>query len=231
MRESTPLNRITEIKLIPPLFFLQSLAPIWEELANSLEYDQTVSISKVDCTVYRSICQEFDVKGYPTLLWIVDGKKVEKYNDYRKLESFKAFIEKKTGQAAPVTEKPVSAHDDGHDEENAVVQLSGPSFDQSIGHGVTLVKFFAPWCGHCKRLAPTWDDLAGKYVGNRNVKIAKVDCTLSENKELCSEQEVDGFPTIFLYRNGEKVTEYNGNRSLEDLVNFVNRHRVEHEEL
>lgn len=80
-------------------------------------------------------------------------------------------------------------------------------------------------------MAPTWDELATKFIGSKSVKVAKVDCTLSENKELCSAQEVDGFPTIFLYKNGDKVIEYNGNRSLDDLVSFINRHHGDHDEL
>lgn len=211
------------------------MAPTWDELANSLEYDPTVSISKVDCTLYRSICQEFEVKGYPTLLWIEDGKKVEKYSGARQLTEFKAFIESKTGadikQQQSDEQPPAAAHNDGHQEEGVVLHLTSPSFDHAISNGVTIVKFFAPWCGHCKRLVPTWDELAGKYVGNKDVKVAKVDCTLTDNKDLCAEQEVDGFPTIFIYKDGEKITEYNGNRSLDDLVNFINRHRSDHDEL
>lgn len=61
----------------------QKLAPTWEELANSLRNDNYVSISKVDCTQHRNVCGQFNIKGYPTLLWIEDGKKVKfKYRFY-----------------------------------------------------------------------------------------------------------------------------------------------------
>lgn len=57
------------------------------------------------------------------------------------------------------------------------------------------------------------------------MKIAKVDCTLQENRDLCNEQEVNGFPTLFVYKNGAKISEYNGaSRSLEDLYEFVKTH-------
>ena len=42
--------------------------------------------------------------------------------------------------------------------------------------------------------------------------------------------QVDGFPTIFLYKDGKKVSEYNGDRSLNDMENFISRN-LEHDEL
>lgn len=81
-------------------------------------------------------------------------------------------------------------------------------------------------------MAPTWDELGVKFSGQDGIKIAKVDCTIADNKELCAEQEVNGFPTIYLYNNGEKISEYNGSRLLEDLYEFVIRHTpYKHEEL
>ncbi|XP_043604278.1 thioredoxin domain-containing protein 5 homolog [Bombus pyrosoma] len=206
----------------------QKLAPTWEELANSLRNDNYVSISKVDCTQHRSVCGQFDIKGYPTLLWIEDGKKVDKYAGQRTHEELKVYVskmlEKENDQANIKTENLDSTT-------HTVLSLTGESFKHGIENGISFVKFFAPWCGHCKRLAPIWKDLGKKFLTNDNVKIAKVDCTLDVSKELCNEQEVDGFPTLYLYRDGLKVSEYNGARNLDDLTEFVLNYIQPHDEL
>lgn len=112
-----------------------------------------------------------------------------------------------------------------------VLSLTGESFKHGIENGISFVKFFAPWCGHCKRLAPIWEDLGKKFLTNEDVHIIKVDCTLDASKELCNEQEVDGFPTLYLYRDGLKVAEYNGARNLDDLYEFVESYLQPHDEL
>jgi len=84
-----------------------------------------------------------------------------------------------------------------------------------------LIEFYAPWCGHCKALAPKYDILAELYVKEGHadkVTIAKVDATLNDVPD-----EIQGFPTIKLYKAGDKknpVT-YSGSRSIEDLIKFV----------
>ena len=213
----------------------QRLAPTWDELAKSLEYEASVTIAKIDCTQHRPICQDFEVKGYPTLLWIEDGKKVEKYSGARTHEDLKAYVDKMVGQekaAEEAGEKEADEEKKEEEEKNFVLQLTSENFETAIESGTTFVKFFAPWCGHCKRMAPTWEQLAAKFVGREGVKIAKVDCTVAEAKDLCSAQEVQGFPTMYIYKNGEKVTEYDGNRSLEDMFDFVEKHsEAKHDEL
>ena len=127
--------------------------------------------------------------------------------------------------------KAADNEEESDDSVQTVLTLTGDNFKHGIEKGITFIEFFAPWCGHCKRLAPTWEELGKKFIGNDNVNIVKIDCTLTTSKQLCDEQEVDGFPTLYLYRDGDKVSEYNGSRSLDDLYEFVNNHLKTHDEL
>lgn len=81
-----------------------------------------------------------------------------------------------------------------------------------------LVEFYAPWCGHCKQLAPIYDKLGEHFKDDENVVIAKMDATANELEHT----KVSSFPTIKLYAKGDnKVIEYNGPRTLEGLTKFV----------
>lgn len=161
-------------------------------------------------------------------MWIEDGKKIEKYTGSRAHDDLKSYVEKMLG-----TKPKPSENESADGDISTVVQLTTQNFEHGTEKGVTFVKFYESWCGHCKRLAPVWKNLSEKFLGNVEVKIASVDCTLSDNKDLCSQQEVNGFPTLYIYKNGEKITEYNGSRSLEDLYDFVNRYATDssHDEL
>ena len=117
-------------------------------MASALEHDESVTIAKLDCTEYRPICKDFDVKGYPTLLWLEDGKKVDKYSGPRTVEDLKAYVENRlasnSGEAKPKEEeKPKEDAEEG--EGDVVVALTADSFLQVIKNDVTFVKFFAPW--------------------------------------------------------------------------------------
>merc|ERR1712156_529376 len=81
-----------------------------------------------------------------------------------------------------------------------------------------LVEFYAPWCGHCKQLAPIWDKLGEKYKDSETVVIAKMDSTANELEEV----KVQGFPTIKLFKKGtNEIVDYNGDRTLDGLVKFI----------
>ncbi|CAL4068532.1 unnamed protein product, partial [Meganyctiphanes norvegica] len=68
------------------------------------------------------------------------------------------------------------------------------TFEEAVANKPHFVMFFAPWCGHCKRLHPTWNDLGKKYnTEESTTAIGKVDCT--QHTALCSSQDVTGYPT------------------------------------
>jgi len=199
----------------------KKLAPTWDELAAKMGADGKATIAKVDCTKSQSLCQEHGIKGYPTLAYFRKGEKVEAYRGGRTMKDLSDFVASMSGE-----EKKAEAKEEvTEDAKDSVAVLSADNFESTISKGVTFVKFFAPWCGHCKRLAPTWVQLADKYASTEGVTIAKVDCTSNDNKnkELCNAQGVNGFPTLNIYKDGEKVDEFNGKRGLEDLAAFVDK--------
>merc|ERR1719334_2005197 len=104
----------------------------------------------------------------------------------------------------------------------AVTRLSlvDGDFSPQMKRGeTTFVKFFAPWCGHCKTLAPTWELLSTKFANK--VKVAEVDCT--QNRALCQRFKIDGYPTLMLFKDGQPVEQYSGGRDIKTLSNYLEK--------
>lgn len=100
-----------------------------------------------------------------------------------------------------------------------VVELSSATFPGYVQkNGLVLAEFFAPWCGHCKNLAPEYEK-AATTLKEKNISLAKVDCT--ENQDLCQELDIKGFPTMLVFEEAEKTGRYEGGRKAEDIAKFM----------
>ncbi|KAL0212174.1 hypothetical protein RCL1_005800 [Eukaryota sp. TZLM3-RCL] len=101
---------------------------------------------------------------------------------------------------------------------NGAVEL-GDDFETVISQQPALLDLYAEWCGHCKKLAPVFDELADS-IGDRNILIAKIDAT--KVKPAANKFNVRGFPTI-VYVDGEYVKEYSGPRTVEGFLSFIDK--------
>jgi len=103
---------------------------------------------------------------------------------------------------------------------SAVKDLLPNNFDDIVLNSgkPALVEFFAPWCGHCKTLAPIYEELGHAFEHSDKVTIAKVDA--DAHKELGRKHGVQGFPTLKWFENG-KVEDYKNGRDFESLVAFI----------
>ncbi|GAW82051.1 protein disulfide-isomerase [Plasmodium gonderi] len=104
-----------------------------------------------------------------------------------------------------------------------VIELNDSNFESltqiSTGNttGSWFIKFYAPWCSHCKAMTKTWNQLAAELKGTVNV--AKIDVTT--NSKTRKRFKIEGFPTIIYFKNGKMYDYKNHDRSLEAFKIFV----------
>eukprot|EP01104_Vermistella_antarctica_P011251 TRINITY_DN3139_c0_g1_i1.p1 TRINITY_DN3139_c0_g1~~TRINITY_DN3139_c0_g1_i1.p1 ORF type:complete len:382 (+),score=122.25 TRINITY_DN3139_c0_g1_i1:33-1148(+) len=194
----------------------KKLAPEYEQLGKNFDrHSSKVMIGQIDCdeAANKAVCSKYGVTGYPTLKSFAKGVdhsgEPDAYSGGRTAEDIGEFIASKTGIKLP---KPSSKVFVGTDK----------NFDDDV-LGVKkhkLVEFYAPWCGHCKSLAPIWEQLGNAFASEENVMIVKFDA--DSNRESPAQYDVTGFPTLVYLNEDNESERYSGGRDLTSLVNFVN---------
>ncbi|KAJ6798619.1 protein disulfide isomerase-like 2-2 [Iris pallida] len=191
----------------------KKLAPEFEKLGSSFKKAKSVLIGKVDCDEHKSVCSKYGVSGYPTIQWFPKGSlEPKKYEGARTAEALAEFVNTEGGTNVKLATVPSS-----------VVVLTAETFDQVVLDETkdVLVEFYAPWCGHCKSLAPIYEKVANAFRLEEDVVIANLDA--DNYKDIAEKHGVSGYPTLKFFPKGNKAGEdYDGGRDLNDFVTFIN---------
>ena len=171
----------------------KQLEPEYEKAAEKVRNEGlAVVFAKVDATVEESLASEFGVQGFPTLKLFSKGSRA-KYTEFepkeRNADGILAEVQKLTD---PNYKPPPSD----------VTVLTTETFNDFVNeHNLSLVEFYAPWCGHCKALEPEFDK-AATVLKKKSIYLAKVDAT--EEPDLATEYQIQGYPTLYVFRNGQR---------------------------
>jgi len=97
-------------------------------------------------------------------------------------------------------------------------ELTPDNWDSEVAGKTVMIKFLAPWWGHCKKMKPDWDKLMDAFADSKTAGVFDVDCT-TEGKPLCDANGVRGYPTI-KYGDPSALEDYSGGRDYDSLKTF-----------
>eukprot|EP00993_Chasmostoma_nieuportense_P000866 NODE_1796_length_1377_cov_80.897600_g1704_i0.p1 GENE.NODE_1796_length_1377_cov_80.897600_g1704_i0~~NODE_1796_length_1377_cov_80.897600_g1704_i0.p1 ORF type:complete len:408 (+),score=100.32 NODE_1796_length_1377_cov_80.897600_g1704_i0:55-1278(+) len=194
----------------------KSLVPEWEKAAKALK--GIVKVAAVDATTDQSLAGQYSIQGFPTILVFGSSRTTpQPYNGGRTAEAIVEAALKAVREVA--TMRLTGKKSGGSSAPNSdVVELTASNFQKEVldSSDGWLVEFFAPWCGHCKNLAPEWAKAATDLKGV--AKLGAVDATV--HGELAQRYGVNGYPTIKFFAPGAKglPTDYDGGRTAAQII-------------
>lgn len=209
----------------------KNLAPEFDKAASIL--NGVVKLVAVDADAAKSLAQKYQVQGYPTLkVFAADKKSPTDYQGGRTADGIvseamkqanKLVKDRKAGKTGGKEKtEPSQSKPKAKKGSSDVVTLTDANFDKLVmaSNDHWLVEFYAPWCGHCKNLAPHWEE-AATTLKSQNVKLGAVDAT--EHNIVAQRYGIQGFPTIKLFPAGlkDKAVDYNGPREADGIVQYA----------
>eukprot|EP00095_Tigriopus_kingsejongensis_P004694 snap_masked-scaffold276_size226481-processed-gene-0.2 protein:Tk04694 transcript:snap_masked-scaffold276_size226481-processed-gene-0.2-mRNA-1 annotation:"probable protein disulfide-isomerase a6" len=197
----------------------KQLSPEYEKAALALK--GVVGVGAVDCDQHKSLCGQYSVQGFPTLK-VFSGPKSQPaaYNGPRTAQGIVQQAQK-AAEALVRQRMGGKSSSGGGSSKDEVIELTEANFKKLVlkSDDMWLIEFYAPWCGHCKSLAPHWAKAAAQLSGK--VKMGAIDATV--HGSLAQQYGVQGYPTIKHFPSGAKSSpeEYDGGRTADDIVNWA----------
>ncbi len=190
----------------------KALKPQYTEAAATLNEEGIVGkLAAVDATAQTKLGSQFKITGYPTLKYFENGEFMYDYGYARSKTAIIDFM--KDPQAPPPPEPEWS------DIPSKVTHLTDETFKSFLKKKKhVLVFFYAPWCGHCKAAKPHFTNAANEII-DKKTAFAAIDCT--KHQSVCTDQDVQGYPTIKYFNYGKNEFKYMGPRTDEGFADFM----------
>jgi protein disulfide-isomerase-like protein len=226
----------------------KSIEPVYKQLADVYKDIDTVMIARMDATSNEIYHPNIQLEGYPTMFFIkAKDKKVVPCDVWSSKEvgAFKSFIkehssfevdESKLGAAEKLEDKEDEAQkkvadkgeseDEPEDEDEPVKTIVGDNFNERIMKGThdVMLDIYAPWCTHCKQIAPRLEAAAKLLEDVPNVMIAKCDYTSNDLASLHPKlARVGEFPTLFYFSREDphNPVVYDGPKYADDIAAYM----------
>lgn len=210
----------------------KNLAPEFEKAAKSLK--GIIKLGAVDMTTDQSVGSKYNIQGFPTLKFFGENKKSPiDFDAGRTAKDIVNYCLKQAEQLAnkrlggrPEPKAESSKQENRQEtkeqavDDGDVVVLTDSTFESTVlgSDDIWFVEFYAPWCGHCKKLAPEWAQAATNLKGQ--VKVGKLDATVE--KTTASKYGINGYPTIKIFLPGSsEPEEYSGGRDAASITKIA----------
>lgn len=214
----------------PSCGFCKMLAPAWKSLAKEVVEDELpMNVAKFNVRESRDISQKYNIGKLPGIKLFRDGqiytfpdarsgKSSDEYIEY----SLETFAEVEAEEQARVAKE--KAEFEAMEARSKVVKLTVDNFEETTAEGTWLVEFYGPKCGYCKKLQPTWEDLAFKVDADESsgFKVAKFDA--AAGFKYTSMLKANPWPAIKLIKDGKFYTfpePRNFDMSLDDYIGYA----------
>ncbi|XP_056642499.1 protein disulfide-isomerase A5 [Diorhabda sublineata] len=194
--------------------FCKTLKPEYADAARELEDDAVLAAIDVNRPENAAVRTQYNITGFPTLLFFENGHLKFPYEGENKKTAIVSFMRNPTAPPVKLKEPEWSEMD------NEVVHLTTNSFDPVIKEeSSVLVMFYAPWCGHCKKMKPEYEAAATQMkTDGIPGMLAAVDAT--KEPTLASRFSVKGYPTVIYFSYGEHKFDINV-RDAHKIIEFM----------